>query len=245
MEQKKICSLDFHAQNSDDIATQLNEFIEKKQLANGKALEIAEKLVTERNQKLIEETFPQAWSKVISEPNELIVDLLSETTGKICGFVPEREAVVKFLTDRLQQPEPPPVIPVKQESQTISDTKDEDAAQAEIKEKTVLQTRSRDRKPVSSFLFKQKSYNVKSWDDLLLKLCDILKNEYKQDVEKLLWHPVGKKYYFSKNADELRFPEIIEGTDIFVQTHLSPNEAVSLAKSIVSFFGFSEQDFSV
>ena len=244
-EQKKFCSLDFLSQNPNDIANQLKGFLGKDQLAKGEALESAEKLLKKKHQKLIGETLPEAWTKVISEPHELIVNLLRDTTEKICGFAPEREAVVTFLSDRLYNSEPLILTPLEEKSQTVLKEDSKHVVRAESKEKTKPLTRSYDGKSISSFSFKQKNFNIKSWDDLLLKLCEVLKNEDKQDIEKLLWHSVGKKYYFSRNADELRFAESIKGTEIFVQTHMSPNEMVRIAHSILSFYGYSQDDFSI
>ena len=79
----------------------------------------------------------------------------------------------------------------------------------------------------------------------MLKLCEVLSTQYGQDVEKLLWHSVGGKYYFTKNSDELRFPENIEDTGIFVETYMTPNEAAKTAQSILSFFEYPEADFSI
>jgi len=244
-EQKKICSLDFLLQNSNDIANQLKDFLEKDKITKGKALKSAEKLLKKRHQKLIEEKLPEAWTKVISEPHELIINLLSKTTEKICGFAPEREAVVTFLSNSLHKSEPLTLTPLEEKSQTFFRENNEHAVHAEPKEKTEPLTSSYNGKSISSFSFKKKNYKIKSWGDLVLKLCEVLNIEYKQDIEKLLWHSVGKKYYFSKNADELRFPEDIQGTDIFVQTHLSPNEAVRTAHSILSFYGYSKDNFSI
>ncbi|MFC1816683.1 hypothetical protein ACFL0M_12285 [Thermodesulfobacteriota bacterium] len=246
-EQKNFCSLDFLSQNSNDIANQLKDFLEKDQLTKGKALESADKLLKKRHQRLIEETLPEAWTKVISEPHELIVNLLSETTEKICGFAPEREAVVTFLSDSLHKSEPLTLTPLKGKLKTVIRANNEHAVRAESKEKTEPLIHSYDGKSISSFSLKQKNYTIKSWDDLVLNLCIVLKSEYKQDVEKLLWHPIGKnkKYYFSKYADDLSFPAKIKGTDIFVQTHMSPNEAVRVAHSILSFYGYSKDDFSI
>jgi hypothetical protein len=46
---------------------------------------------------LIEETIPEAWNKIITEPDSLLIDLLSETTEKICGFKPEIDETTRFF----------------------------------------------------------------------------------------------------------------------------------------------------
>jgi hypothetical protein len=67
---------------------------------------------------MIEETLPEAWNKIITEPDSLLVDLLSETTEKICGFKPETNEATQFLKthkDRFLIPPmgEPPRIPLE------------------------------------------------------------------------------------------------------------------------------------
>ena len=49
-----------------------------------------------------------------------------------------------------------------------------------------------------------------------------------------------KRPYFTKNANELRLPEKIRGTDIFVETNLSANSIVSLCEDVLSLFGYKD-----
>jgi hypothetical protein len=57
---------------------------------------------------------------------------------------------------------------------------------------------------------------------------------------------VGRKRpYFTKNPNELRAPEKINDTDIFVEINVSANQIVRLAKSMVSLFGYSKDDLKL
>ena len=245
LEQKQICSLDFSSQSSDDIAKQLKEFLEKDRIAKGQALESAEKRLKKRYQKLIEETLPKAWHQIISAPPELLVDLLRETAEKICGFSPERKTALKFLSEDLVKSRHPGTAAPAEKHPTPDAKANGPQGPAASKEITKPVSRGYDDKSISAFSFKKKNYKIKAWGDLVLKLCEVLNSEYKQDVEKLLWHSVGDKYYFSRDASELRFPESIKGTDIYAQTIRNSNEAVNAAHSILSFFGYSKDDFSI
>lgn len=67
---------------------------------------------------MIEETIPEAWNKIITEPDSLLIDLLSETTEKICGFKPEAGEINQFLKTYegrflLSPEEEPPIEPPK------------------------------------------------------------------------------------------------------------------------------------
>ena len=290
LEQKNFCSLDFQSQKADDVAGHLQNFLAKELISKGKALELAGNILKKRHLKLVEETLPEAWIKILTEPPDALVDLLIETTKKICGYAAERDAVIKFLTEdlnRLQlsdssttQKMPEPGLKKETEPKKKPEPQKETAPKKQPEKKTEpepdvepepdiepepdvepepeIEPEPEKSPPppkapkqtyveqsLSSFTFKKKVYRVKSWSDMVVKLCEILQSEHKKDIKSLLWHSVGDKYYFSKNMNELRFPEQIGSTGIFLQTHMAPNEAVKVAYSIVSFFGYSKDDFSV
>ena len=50
-----------------------------------------------KRQRLIKETLPKAWNKIIEEPDELLVDLIAETTERMCGYKPGLKDVSQFL----------------------------------------------------------------------------------------------------------------------------------------------------
>jgi hypothetical protein len=52
---------------------------------------------------LIKDTLPKAWSKLISEPDELLVELLAEATEKLCGHKPDNSTVENFISVNLSK----------------------------------------------------------------------------------------------------------------------------------------------
>lgn len=265
-DQKRFCSLDFPNQNTADIADRLNDFLAKTSVTKGKALELAEGILEKRHQRLIEETIPEAWARVLSEPPNELVNLLIKETEKICGHAVEKSAVVKFLTEdsnRLQSsssraaqkppaeeppkasapqkaPEPEKASPLPKKPEPPKAPEPEKVSEPPITPEPVYTEQS-----LLSFTFKKKVYPVKSGADMIMKLCGVLHSQYKKDIGRLLWHSVGNRYYFTKNMKDLNFPEEIGSTGIFFPTNMTPNEAVKVAYSIVSFFEFPEDDFSV
>lgn len=97
-EQRRFYTIDILQQEPGDIASKLISFLSRENVASGKAIDNAEQMYkgTQR-QNILKETLPKAWAKIITEPDELLVDLLSETTEKICGYRPETEGVKDFL----------------------------------------------------------------------------------------------------------------------------------------------------
>jgi dsDNA-specific endonuclease/ATPase MutS2 len=45
----------------------------------------------------LEEKLPEAWNKILAEPDPLLIDLISKSTEKLCGITPEIEDVKRIL----------------------------------------------------------------------------------------------------------------------------------------------------
>ena len=56
----------------------------------------------------------------------------------------------------------------------------------------------------------------------------------------MLWISGHHRIYFSTNSDELRIPEKIKKTDIYVETKLKPDEIVKIADDLVTEFGYDK-----
>ena len=109
-EQRRFYAIEIFEQDPNDIAVRFMELLAKDNIKSGEALRNAERLYTSK-QKIhkLKEAIPKAWTKIISEPDDLLVDLLVETTEKISGFRPDIEDIKQFLGERNQLPYPPPV----------------------------------------------------------------------------------------------------------------------------------------
>lgn len=95
---RKFYTIDIIQQESSDIAQKFIDLLLKANVQTGEALQHAESIYKGKlKKKSIEETLPEAWNKLVSEPDALLVDLLSEITEKLCGFKPETDEVTRFL----------------------------------------------------------------------------------------------------------------------------------------------------
>ena len=100
-------------------------------------------------------------------------------------------------------------------------------------------------KSPSSFSFKGKKYETKDWKDVLVQIGKILAEQHKDKFDSVLTLTGRQKPFFSKNPADLRAPELIEGTDIHVETNLSSDGMVKLSKNLLSLFGYPESDLSI
>jgi hypothetical protein len=113
-EQRKFYTIDILQQNSGDIIEKFNEFLSHRYVANGQAVQKAEDLHKgKQREKIICENIPKAWNKMIGQPDEILIDLLSEATEKICGHKPDVDEVTVFLKSNEDQFKIPGYVPPK------------------------------------------------------------------------------------------------------------------------------------
>jgi hypothetical protein len=101
---RKFYTIDIIQQQSGDASQKFIDLLSKDNVQSGDALQNAESIYKGRLKKVkIEETLPQAWTKIVDDPDPLLVDLVAETTEKLCGFKPEIEDVKQFLEHHREQ----------------------------------------------------------------------------------------------------------------------------------------------
>jgi predicted type IV restriction endonuclease len=229
-DQKRFCTLEILKQPPKDAAARLVELLEKNNVSKGKSLKIAESIQLKRQRKVIEKAMTDAWSRLLTTPPEALIKLFGDSVEKLCGYKPDKEMTVSFLSERLE---------------AVSTEEVSDLEEVGESKKPTLPPRYFEGRIISAFSFNEVNCKVDSWDGFLLKLCEELISKHDQDVEKLLWHSVDNRYYFRENPDELRLPVNIEGTNIFVETHLSTEDTVKLAYSLLKAFGYPVTDLEI
>ncbi len=95
---RKFYSIDIMQQQAGDIAQRFIDLLSKSNVQTGQARQNAKTLYDEKiKKKIFEKTLAESWNKIISDPESLLLDLLAETTEKLCGFKPDIEEVFGFL----------------------------------------------------------------------------------------------------------------------------------------------------
>lgn len=98
---RKFHTIDIKEQETKEVASRFIEFLSKENIRSGKAKQYAESVYKDKHKKQkIEENLPEAWNKIISEPDGLLIDLLAETTANICGFKPDIAVIKQFIESR-------------------------------------------------------------------------------------------------------------------------------------------------
>ena len=102
--ERKFYAIDIMQQDSNHVASMFIDLLSKPNVVSSQALHNAISIYKgKQKNKAIADNLPEAWNKLILEPNELLVELLSETTERICGFKPENSEVAAFLKSKENQ----------------------------------------------------------------------------------------------------------------------------------------------
>jgi hypothetical protein len=208
-----------------------------------------------RHNRNVEKYLAKSWNKLLSKPPEALVNLLNESVEKLTGYKADKKAIVKYLVG-CSRPEPAEEIidlkeqvaskePIVSTEPIVSDEPIDLKEPVTSKEPVAPPSTTYEGKSISSYTFKGGTFNVDSWEQLLVNLCKMLSLEYNMDIEKLLWHSVEGKFLFRENADELRLGLNIIGTNLYVETALGPDFTVRVAHSVLEVFGYSSDDLKI
>lgn len=237
-ERKRFCVIDLQKQNPRDAAAPFVELLARKNVVSGMSLKTAESMHKKRSGRVLQKAIEDSWSRMLAEPDPRIVELLTDSVEKGCGLRPEKERIVDFLIRRaVKSSSAGAEVPLE-----LSDALEPREEVIELKEAVKP---SYDGQSIDSFQFDGRDYEVESWSQFVFKLCNVLVSRHDRDLEKLLWHSVDGRFYFREDPDELRMPLNIEGTNIFVETRLHADEAVRLAHSVLSAFGYPAKELKL
>ena len=163
----------------------------------------------------------------MSEPDDLLIELLAEKTGELCEHEPEEKEVEQFLSAHLQnikitQPpmdHKPDPLPKPKSSDSMKGTKP------------------------TAFIFNGTRYEVTSWSGRLVRLCEIVHNEQGSRFEEVLSFKRVKRPDFSRNQGDFKDPshiKQIKGTGIFVYTCKDADRIRQTAQNLIAHFGYDE-----
>ena len=247
-------SADLKKQKPDTFVSHFMDLLTKNKVSGGQALKTAKTLFQNKKQKMAADFLPKAWNQIVSQPNKIFVELLSLHTEKLCGYKVDIKSIETFLSKHIDKwlithspstgAAPPAVIM----EPTVLEMEEELPSQPSegfAKSDKVKKQESFAEKSIRSFSFNGHKHPVRAWDEVLSTLCSYFVTKHAKDFEKVLWISDDQKPRFSRYSDQLRIPEKIKRTDIYVETKLSPDEVVKTAKKLLTEFGYNKDDLSI
>lgn len=233
-EQRKFYTIDIYDQDADEVASKFEDFLLKENVVSGKAIENAESVYKSKQKKeIIRSTIPKAWNKLVTEPDEDLIELIAEMTERLSGYKPDHPTVAAFLGANSFAAKIPFTslilgIPSRPSKSAKAETDREDYSNT----------------AVDSFVFEGTRYEVKYWKDVLIGVTEIMLRKHRDQFFQVLSLVGRKRPYFTKDSNELRVAEKIDDTDIFVEINVSANRIATLSKRIIELFGYSKDALS-
>jgi hypothetical protein len=247
--QKRCHVCDLFEQKPEDMASDLIAFLSREKVLSGEYLESAKVAYQKHKRRMAADVLPDAWNRLLTGPNKILVEILGDATEKICGYKAEPAMVEEFIRGHYAQwilahepvaapppPPPPSSARIAPSFPVVSDHS------SDIKAKKPEFFAD---KTITSFSFQGSTYPVKSWEDMLTTLCNCFATSHPQDFEKVLWLYDDLKPCFSRYSDQLRIPEKIRKTNIYVETKLPPDEIVKTVGDLLTEFGYGHDDLVI
>jgi len=234
-EQRRFFTADFLEQDQTGISEKMIELLWRDNVASGDALKTAEHLYKGRQKRnVLREALPKAWYKILNDPDDILVDLLIETTEKLSGFRPEIEDVEKFIIALQSSPigktEPSPLrsVPVPHRPQP-----------------TAYPVGSYINKRIRGFQLLGNTYHPRSWKELLVLVSEEMYRRHSAEFSRCLSLRGSRMAYFSQQPNEMSKPIQIADSPFFVETKLNSNSIVRRSREVMGLFGYKETDLQV
>jgi hypothetical protein len=301
--QKWFLSIDLMKQKTESIVPHLLDLLEKDKITKGQSLRAAKTLFQKKKQKLAADFLPEAWNQILTQPNKIFVELLSEQTEKLCRYKVDTKTVEKFISkyhdkwllkSKTSNVAEPPASAMEADildlhdelpkswsnhlsstdtslSSTDTSLSDTDKSLSATDKSlsgtdkslsgtdkslsgtdkslsstdTIKLAESYADKTIKSYLFNGNTYKVSTWDEMLTSLCNYFASTNSKDFEKVLWISNEQKPRFSRYGDQLRMPEKVKRTDIYVETKLNPGEVVRTCGKLLAEFGYNKDDLKI
>ena len=232
-EEKNFLRIQINEQKPEQITQGFLKFLSKGSVVSGKAAEAAEHIYQAKQKAiLIKEHLPKAWREIMNEPEKWLADIVVKVTEGLCGYKPDKETVKNFLSSDIE---------IKLKITTLA--KPEPPSKPQEENKSVQKPYTG--KNITAFTFKGKKYMVKSWKDMLLKVCELMNAAHKDKIEFLIDLSTRGEDVFSKDKHRILISEEIPGTDIYVNVDLTPKDTLALCYEAISIFGYKESDLSI
>jgi hypothetical protein len=95
------------------------------------------------------------------------------------------------------------------------------------------------------FVLNGTHYPAATWIDILRDLTALMAERHPDRVHELLSLRGRTRAYFSRDPSDLRRPELVRGTDIYMDAERYPDQIIDLCPEIVTLFGYNAQEFAI
>lgn len=95
---RRVYKLDLLERDLAECTSRLQRYLSRSAIASGEAFKAARlDYLDVTRQRQVRQTLPRAWTKLLEEPDELLLELLADKVEDLCGFKPDPNTCGKFI----------------------------------------------------------------------------------------------------------------------------------------------------
>ena len=122
--ERRVYKLDMAERDLSECIFRLKRYLRYEAIRSGEAIQsIRQDYDDVARKREIQATLPKAWAQLVEEKDELLLDLIAEHVGKLCGYQPDAETLAQFLNSTLKERAAPPPkgrLPNKRRKSTVT-----------------------------------------------------------------------------------------------------------------------------
>lgn len=212
-------------QSADD----LEAFLSRDAVRSGKAERDAAKALKRLQEESdIARHLPDIWRKMLTKPDEDLVDLVKSKAYTELRLSPSADQVAAVLSI--------------QESRSTSSAETSRPGPGGVRSS---KQRAKPRKIRSATVLGVHK-ELRTWYGLVVFVAEQMQIRHSQDFLGKTSQLKGRKHsYVSRNAQEMRVPVELGMSGVFIETHLSAKNCIQRSHQILELFGYSASDLQI
>ena len=201
--ERRVYKLDILERKISESVARLEKYLSHEGIISGEAIAAArEDYKNVSRSRQMRATLPEAWTKLIKDEDELLLELLADTVESLCGFKPDVDTVALFLKEHIS------LHNSAQGNQKLSpDTGSQNSMQPAMVEADSLCYLSTQSKQVRSFSYSYKEgfVSCQSGRDVLIKALMALAENDPSFLDRFAARPKHgrKRRYIARSIEEL------------------------------------------
>ncbi|MDK9720017.1 MAG: type I restriction endonuclease [Rhodospirillales bacterium] len=199
--ERRVYKLDIVERDVDECVARLERYLRHDIIASGEAIAAAREDYKDASKKRqILATLPVAWERLVSNEDEMLLEIVADCVENLCGFKPDPDMVAKFLKTRAGEDapklQPAPSRP-QREPALVDHPARKPPAPAPTKEPTLPSA--------IGFTFDGQNHPCRNACDVMIKVFETLSQRDATFPERFAALPKhGRtRRYLARNADEL------------------------------------------
>ena len=243
--ERRFTALNLSSDDVTDLTEQLESCLQYEALTSGESKKRAKTMLDALQlERQLRNEIPLAWQRLLSGPNEMLVELVQEEVEDAVGSRPGYELVKNELSSFVRHPRAsaseilrrdkpePETLPVEPSSETIAQAPQ--AKSGPVRQPTGIRLRGKHR-PVA-----------RTWNDALYQLAVLMWEQHDTDFDRVMrWGGPNRPYVIlDKNeVPPTRRPKRIADSPYFLDMNWSSSAVQERAHELLVLFGYVPTDF--